>query len=47
MATKKNLRTFSILLIITMLLSMSACAKNETLKNIEEDYGNVQHEHKR
>ena len=38
MATKKNLRTFSILLIITMLLSMSACAKNETLKNIEDCY---------
>ena len=36
MVIKRNLRTFSILLIVAMLLTMSACTKNEAPKNIEE-----------
>ena len=38
MATKKNLRTFSVILIVAILLAMSACTDNETQINIEECY---------
>ncbi len=38
MATKKNLRTFSVILIVAILLAMSACTDNEAQINIEECY---------
>ena len=38
MATKKDLRIFSVTIIVALLLTMSACTKNETLKNIEDCY---------
>ena len=38
MATKKNLRTFSVILIVAILLAMSACTDNEVQINIEECY---------
>ena len=38
MATKKDLRIFSVILIVTMLLTLSACTDDEAQINIEECY---------
>lgn len=38
MSIKKNLHTFSIILIIAMLLTMSACVESKTVKSIEDCY---------
>lgn len=38
MAIKKNSHTFSIILIIAMLLTMNACTQSEALKSIEDCY---------
>ncbi len=38
MATKTNTRIFYIIVVVAILLTMSACTENDTLKNIEDCY---------